>query len=138
MSNRHFISKEAKLQPDVQEHASLLYAMAEMASALQYRHPMWEDLLSRAPEVGDMVVVTCMWTPKPIEHVGRLVFDDWVLIPSWGPVAIWDPRDQEEHRNGGKVGKQREWGIVCLDGVRRNFTNVKVIRLPQFKEVPRI
>lgn len=124
-------------QPDICEQANALYALGEAFIALEHRHPSWTLVVQKTPCVGDLVIVTCMFNPNPMQHVGRLVFSGPVLIPEWGPVETWDPRDQEDYRNGTGVGTQHEWEIECLDGERRRFTNVRVTRLPKFADIPR-
>lgn len=118
------------------EHASVLYALGEAFSALAMRFPLWAPVSQIKAKVGDMVMVRFMRTRNPIQHVGKLVADEWVLIPEWGPVETWDPRDREAYERGERVGTQHEWEIECLDGERRRFTNVLITRLPRFEDIP--
>src|SRR5262249_20340961 len=117
------------------ELANSMYALGVAFQQSALIHPRWGTSSRREAKVGDMVLIDLTLGRRPIGVVGKLVVDEWVLIRDWGPVENWDPRDQEDYRNGKRVGQQREWEIECFDGTRRRYTDVMVFRLPDRGDV---
>lgn len=122
----------------IEDQAKYLYALGAAFNLGGYQQPNWQPVREREAKVGDLVMVTMMAQVNPIEQIGILLVDERVTIPDWGPVETWDPADRAEYEAGGRVGTQREWEIECLDGARRRYTNVSVLRLPRFEDIPRL
>jgi len=70
---------------------------------------------SRRPEPGDFVLVDGTLGTPPERCMG-------VLVGLSPPLPPPDEKDVHEY--------SRTWAIDCLDGVRRDWSNVRVIALP--------
>lgn len=120
----------------VEEQARYYYALGQAFQQLAWHTVPWTALREKKAQVGDLVMITMMMNTNPLNQIGVLRVDEYVPIPDWGPIHTWPQEDKDAVARGEHVGHQREWEIECLDGELRRFTNVDVIRLPRFEELP--